>query len=77
MATLYSLTEVPLGQRVRIHQLGTAPDLCCRLREMGFFENAVVRCLHKAHGNIICEVYNARIGINNAIADSIAVSPYE
>jgi Fe2+ transport system protein FeoA len=77
MATLSSLTDVPVGQRVRIYQLATQPELCCRLREMGFSENAVVRCLHKAHGNIICEVFNTRIGINNALAEFIAVSPFE
>lgn len=69
-----ALTDVPVGRRVRIAQLKSQPETCMRLRELGFCENAIVRCVHKGGGNIICEVCNTRIGLNQLIADSIYVS---
>lgn len=72
-----SLTDVPIGQRVRIRQLNSQPDFCMRLREMGFCENAVVRCVSKGSGTIICEVCNTRIGLNQLVASSIVVSSFE
>lgn len=72
-----SLTDVPVGTRVRIRQLNSQPELCSRLREMGFCENAVIRCINKGSGNIICEVCNTRIGLNQIVANSILVSSFE
>ncbi len=60
-----------------VEQLRSQPEICTRLRELGFCEKAVVRCLSKAHGNLICEVCNTRIGLNAAIASSIFVSHFE
>ena len=73
----FSLTDVPIGQRVRIRQLKSQPDLTMRLREMGFCENAVIRCINKGAGAIICEVCNTRIGLNRLAASSIVVSSCE
>ena len=71
------LTEVPVGQRVRIAQLNSHPDTCNRLRELGFCENTIIRCLNNGNGNIVCEVCNTRIGLNKLVASSIFVSSFE
>jgi ferrous iron transport protein A len=68
------LTEVPIGKRYRIAQLRSQHETCSRLREMGFCENAVVRCVNKGNGNIICEVCNTRIGLNHLVASAIFVT---
>ena len=72
-----TLREIPVGRRARIHRLHAEARVSTRLRELGFCENAVVRCVMKSHGNIICEVYNTRIGINNRLANDIFVTPFE
>lgn len=71
-----ALADVPIGRHARIHNLRSTPDVCKRLREMGFCENALVRCVTKGD-NIICEVCNSRIGLNKEIAGSILVSTIE
>lgn len=72
-----SLSEIPAGRYVRIHQLQSQPDVCFRLREMGFCENAIVRLVVNGEGNLICEICNTRIGLNHALADDIIVSTFE
>jgi Fe2+ transport system protein FeoA len=68
------LSEIPVGKRVRIHQLESKPEVCNRLRELGLFENAIVRCVVSGEGNLIFEVCNTRIGLNPSIAQTIKVS---
>jgi len=72
-----SLSEIPAGRYVRIHQLQSQPDVCFRLRELGFCENAIVRLVVNGEGNLICEICNTRIGLNHALADDIIVSQFE
>jgi ferrous iron transport protein A len=72
-----SLLDVPIGARVRIMHLSSHPKVCTRLRELGFCENAVVRCLTKGYGNIICEICNTRIGLNAGLARGILVSRFD
>jgi len=69
-----SLALILPGQLFRIRQLANHPEVCSRLRELGFCENAVVRCVTKGYGNIICEVCNARFGIDSFTASNITVS---
>ena len=71
------LTEIPAGRLVRIRRLQSQPDVCLRLREMGFCENAIVRLVVNGDGNLICEVCNTRVGLNHAIAHDIIVAPFE
>jgi len=75
--SITSLSNVSVGQRVWISMLCSTPETCSRLREMGFCENAVVRCVMKGEETIICEVCNTRIGLNSTIANSIDVAPFE
>jgi len=72
-----TLIDAPVGTRVRIRHLTSRPEIATRLREMGFCENAVVRCVMKGYGNIICEVYNTRVGLDSGIARRIHVSVSE
>lgn len=73
----FSLTEAPVGKRFRIAYLNSHPDTCKRLRELGFCENAVIRCLNKGKGNLICEVCNTRVGLSTLIAGNIFLSSDE
>jgi len=70
------LTDVPIGSRAQIRHINSRPEDCLRLRELGFCENAVIRCINKGSGNIICEVCNTRVGINLMVANSIFVSSF-
>lgn len=71
------LSEIPVGRFVRIQQLQSQPDVCHRLREMGFCENAIIRLVVNGESNLICEVCNTRIGLNYSIAQGIIVAPFE
>jgi len=77
MNLTHSLTEIPVGRFARIHELQSDPDVCNRLRELGFCENAVVRLLVSGDGTLICEVCNTRIGLNHEIANDILVSLFD
>jgi Fe2+ transport system protein FeoA len=72
--TFHSLAEIPLGEEVRIRSLHGSPELSHRLRELGICEDAVLRCLCRVHGNLICEVSAARVGLNASIARDILVA---
>lgn len=72
-----SLFDAPVGRHVRIRNLHASPDLTMRLREMGFLENVVIRCLLKRDHTIICELYNSRIGLGREVADAIMISDCE
>lgn len=71
------LSEIPAGKRARIHQLESKPEISNRLRELGFFENAIVRCVVNSEGNLIFEVCNTRVGLNHSVAQTIKVSQFE
>lgn len=68
------LSQVRPGTTVRIKQLAASPDLCQRLREMGFGEEQRIKCLLQNH-NVICQVCNVRLGLSAKLADSIYVEP--
>jgi Fe2+ transport system protein FeoA len=72
-----TLSDVPAGMRVRVRHLSSRPDVSRRLRELGFCENAVVRCIVRGFGNIICEVYDTRVGLNRSLARGIHVAQIE
>ena len=72
-----TLDNIESGTTVRIQQLTSQPETCMRLRELGFCENATVRCVTNGSMQLICEVCNTRIGINHSVASSIIVAPIE
>lgn len=67
------LTSAPLGQSVRIRHVFSHPETSVRLRELGLCEDAIVRCVLRSHGNVICEVLNSRIGLDDGLAEHIIV----
>ncbi|HLP15672.1 MAG TPA: FeoA family protein [Bacteroidota bacterium] len=72
-----NLKDVPEGTTVRVRQLRAQPELGSRLRELGFCEDALVRCVINGSHQMICEVGNTRIGMHHSIARSILVTPKE
>ena len=69
---LCPLSQVKAGVAVRIKQLSAAPEVSLRLRELGFCEERRIKLLSR-HGNIICQVCNARLGISTQLAETILV----
>ena len=62
------------GSDVRVLKLEAEESLCLRLREMGFSENSVVRCLQSGAA-CICQIQHARIGLSGTLAGQILVEP--
>ncbi len=69
-----TLAHIQSGTTVRIQQLNTHPETCQRLRELGFCENAIIRCVTNGSTQLICEVCNTRVGLNHSVAKTIIVS---
>lgn len=67
------LSRVKAGALVCIKHLTTEPEVTDRLRELGFCEEQTIRLL-ACESNFICQVCNARLGISQALADSILVA---
>jgi Fe2+ transport system protein FeoA len=68
------LNAVRPGSSVRVLRLEAKPELCHRLREMGFSENAVVRCL-QAGPSCVCQIQHSRVGLSGQLAGQIVVEP--
>jgi ferrous iron transport protein A len=68
------LSQVRAGTSVRIKQLCASPELCQRLREMGFCEEQRVKLLLQQR-SVVCQVCNVRLGLSNELADTILVEP--
>ena len=71
---LCPLNSVPDGTFVRIKQLAATPDINDRLREMGFCEEREIRLISQS-ASLLCQVCNARLGLNPKIAQAIWVEP--
>lgn len=72
---MYTLAEIPAGTSVTISRLESHPETCLRLRELGFCENATIRCVTNGSSQLICEVCNTKVGLNFSTANSIIVTP--
>lgn len=68
------LSKIRAGMAVRIRELSAPPEVCSRLRELGFCEDQQIRLLSQ-QTNVICQVCNVRLGISAQLADSILVEP--
>jgi ferrous iron transport protein A len=66
------LSRVSAGAVVCIKQLAASPDMIDRLRELGFCEEQKIKLVAR-ESSFICLVCNARLGISQALADSIMV----
>ena len=69
-----ALAAVRPGSSVRIRKLEAQPEVCTRLREMGFSEDSVVQCLQSG-SSCVCRIQNARIGLSGQLAAAILVEP--
>jgi Fe2+ transport system protein FeoA len=68
------LSRVIAGTAVRIKQMGAAPEVTHRLRELGLCEEQDIKLLSQ-HPNLICLVCNARLAISSQLAETIIVEP--
>lgn len=72
---LYHLGEIPLGCEATIKMLRChTPTVSTRMRELGLRENAIIRPLLRANGNMICAVNNMRIGLDESLVEAILVA---
>jgi Fe2+ transport system protein FeoA len=71
-ASLSPLHQIKAGKSVRIRELCGSPEISCRLRELGIHEGQIIRLI-ACHANIICQVCNARLALNAALAQLIMV----
>ncbi|MGA9115604.1 MAG: FeoA family protein [Bacteroidota bacterium] len=70
----FRLAGAPLGLPLRIRRLRSAGPLRLRLRELGFREGGLVRCVLRTERSIVCEVGHSRYGMNREAAWDIEVS---
>ena len=71
---IYPLGDVPLGCDATIRKLShPSSAVSTRMRELGIRENATIRPLIRANGNMICIVNNMRIGFDESLAEAIFV----
>ena len=70
------LNRVKIGIAVRVKKICASPDIQVRLREIGFYEQQIIRLL-AAQFNCICQVCNARLAISQNPARLILVEPLE
>jgi ferrous iron transport protein A len=68
------LSAVRAGASVRVLRLEGRPEVCHRLREMGFCENSVIRCVQSGAA-CICQIQHARVGLSQQLARHIVVEP--
>ncbi len=68
------LNRIRAGTAVRIKKLCATPEITRRLREIGLYEEQIIRLLN-GHANLICQVCNTRLAISNQVAQAILVEP--
>ena len=71
---MIALNTVRPGANVRIRRLDASPEVSTRLREMGFCENATVRCLQSGAA-CVCLVQHCRVALGAQLAQLILVEP--
>ncbi len=68
-----TLLEINSGKEVSIKKINSNIEICNRLREIGFCENAKIKCISNNGSMLICEVCNSKFGINDNLAKEIFV----
>ena len=69
------LTEMAVGQRVRIAHVTGEESVKRHLGALGFVTGTVVRVVGASYGNMILAVHESRIAVNDATARDIEVEP--
>jgi len=66
------LTELPVGSSGRVCELSGQPDLCQRLRELGFCESAVIQKV-SGQRTLLCQLCGTRIALSDRAAEHVLV----
>lgn len=66
------LTDLPDGTAGRVCELAGQPELCQRLREIGFCESAVIEKI-SGQKTLICQLCQTRIALSERAAQHIVV----
>jgi ferrous iron transport protein A len=66
------LSDLPTGVCARITGLGGESNICCRLREFGLCETALIERISGA-ATMLCQVGSSRIALSRQIADFVQV----
>ncbi len=67
------LGSIPTGRSVEIFALGLVRELAARLRELGVREGAIARVVHRAGGQVILGIDEARIAVAHDAAAHMLV----
>jgi ferrous iron transport protein A len=67
-----TLTELPIGATGRVCALAGEPNVCARLRELGFCESAVIERI-SGRKTLLCQICGTRIALSDRTADHIVV----
>jgi Fe2+ transport system protein FeoA len=68
-----NLSEVSAGTDLLINKIKASTETCMRLNELGLTENSTVRVVVSNPSQLICEVFNTRIGLHRKVAKNIIV----
>jgi ferrous iron transport protein A len=68
------LTELPVGKAAKVWALDGEPNLCSRLREIGFCESASVERV-SGRETLLCQLCGTRIALSSGAAAHIVVEP--
>ncbi|HAM73750.1 MAG TPA: hypothetical protein DCM86_19110 [Verrucomicrobiales bacterium] len=71
---LSPLNRAVPGTPLRIRQLTAPPEVASRLREVGLFEDQIVRLI-SSQASLICQVANTRLALSRDLAATIHVIP--
>ncbi len=71
---LLPLSRAKAGSLVIVRRLTASHEVNQRLREMGFSEDCQIKLI-SLQSSILCQVCNARLGLNVRLAESIWVEP--
>lgn len=66
------LSELPAGETGKVVDLDGKPEVCQRLREMGFCESAVIEKV-SGHHTLLCQVCGTRVALSDRAAQHILV----
>ncbi len=67
-----SLAELPIGATGRVCALAGEPNVCARLRELGFCESAVIERI-SGRKTLLCQICGTRIALSDRTAAHIVV----
>lgn len=67
------LTHLEIGEKCRLKEILASPELCYRLKEMGFCDNVEITVKSK---ELICKVCQSKFGICPKLAEKFIVEKF-